>query len=171
MHVIQKESFSWNFLKEMCKIIGEFIETKDLEHNTDKLKKIIVKFDDSKQRFVKEMMSPKNEVEREDFCRKMLYKIRYIFSKLGRLLNLHENPLINKWIGKDYKKLVKAVTKVNKKGIEELASKNIKLIHIDGHKNGNGKVAMMMFFKECIRKWRKDLDYAHLQKNQTATIT
>lgn len=116
------------------------------------------------------MILPNHGLEMEDFCRKMLYKIRYIFSKLGRLLNLHENPLINKYIGKEYKKLVKTVTKANPKGFEELKAKNIKLVNLDGNQNTNAKIAMMMFFKDCITKWKKDIDFAHLQKNQTATI-
>ena len=104
---ITKETFSWNFLRDMWKIIGEFIESNDLHLKTDRLKKIIVKFDDCKQTFVKALMVKKNKIEMEEFCSKMLYRIRYIFSKLGRVLNLHENPMINQWISKGNKKLLK----------------------------------------------------------------
>lgn len=170
MQVISKDSFSWNFLKEMCKIIGEFIETRELEIHTDRLKVIIEKFDDSKKKFVQEMLSPKNELERGDFCRKMLYQIRYIFSKPGRLLNLRENPLISKYIEKDYKKLVKTVTKVNKKFVDDWKARNRKLINIDAHNNGNAKIAMYMTYKNSITQWKKELEYAHYKKEKTATI-
>ena len=160
---VSKDSFSSNFLKDMCKIIGEFIESRDLHYHTDKLKEIIVKFDDSKQNFVKAITLNNNKIEIEEFCSKMLYKIRYIFSKLGRLLNLHENPSINKWISKDNRKLLRNITKANPKAVEQLKSQNIQLINMDAHENKNSKLALMLHFKESLKKWRNDIDYANLK--------
>ena len=37
----------------LCKIIGEFIEDSDLHNNTNKLKDIIVRFDDASKQFHK----------------------------------------------------------------------------------------------------------------------
>jgi hypothetical protein len=48
-------------------MIGEFIEISDLHYDTDKLKEIIVKFDDTKNLFVKEMMVPTNSIEMQQF--------------------------------------------------------------------------------------------------------
>lgn len=102
--------------------------------NTDKLKSIIMKFDDFKQNFVKALYDSNNKIEMDDFCSKMLYRIRYIFSKMGRLLNLHENESIRKWLAKDNNRLLKKISEKNPKFIDEMKKKNISLINIDSHK-------------------------------------
>lgn len=138
--------------------------------NTDKLKSIIMKFDDFKQNFVKAVYVSNNKIEMDDFCSKMLYRIRYIFSKMGRLLNLHENESIRKWLAKDNNRLLKKITEKNPKFIDEMKTKNISLINIDSHKCKNAKYALMFHFKESIKKWRVDIDIANFQRKQEPDI-
>lgn len=167
---ITKDSFSWNFLKKMCKIIGEFVENADLAYNTEKLKDIIIKFDDSKQHFVKASKVSTNNIEKQDFCCKMLCRIRYIFSKMGRILNLHENVSINRWLVKENARLLKKIGEKNPKFLEEMKKKNIKLINIDSHKNKNANFALMFHYKEQVKNWRNDIDYAVLMRNENPEI-
>lgn len=68
----------------------------------------------------------------------MLYKIRYILSKLGRLLNLRENT--KEWLIKDNNKLVKAITKVNPAFPALIKAKKMTVINIDSHLNNNAKM-------------------------------
>lgn len=93
-NMASKDSASWNLMISLCKIIEEFIEDSDLHKNTNKLKDIIVRFDDASKHFHKSAGQAKEKDEISEFCYKKLYKIRYVFSKLGRLLNLHENEKI-----------------------------------------------------------------------------
>ena len=64
---VTRDSYSWHFLKRLCNIIGEFIEDNNLHKDTDKLVNIIVKFDQTKQDFVKALMVPSNNVEVKEF--------------------------------------------------------------------------------------------------------
>ena len=122
----------------MCSIIGEFIENNTLHKDTDKLVDIIIKFDQYKQDFVKAVMVPSNKIEHQDFCSKMLYRVRYILSKLGRLLNLRENT--KKWLIKDNNRLLKKIVKANPDFDKQMKAKKLPLVNMDSHLNKNAKM-------------------------------
>lgn len=145
-------------------MIGEFIEISDLHYDTDKLKEIIVKFDDTKNLFVKEMMVPTNSIEMQQFWTKILYRIRYIFSKLGRLINLHENEEINKWLTKENARIIKKISKNNPNLADKLKHKKIPFINIDLDKCKGANFAILCHYKEALQKWRNEIDYALLQR-------
>lgn len=62
-----RDTFSCQLLKKICEIIYEFVEDNDLHNNTDKLKDIIVKFDESTQHFMKAKQIPNNIIVMEEF--------------------------------------------------------------------------------------------------------
>lgn len=152
----------------MCRIIGEFIRSNDLHYATDKLIKIIVKFDEAQRNFVKALLVPSNNVEMEDFCSKMLYKIRYIFSKLGRILNLREQT--NKWLEKANERLIKKISKIDPEYVEKMNQKKIKLINIDAHNCKNAKMELLFLYKNVVKNWKNEVDYAILMRKEAPTI-
>jgi hypothetical protein len=170
LQIITKHSFTWNFLNQLFKTIGEFIGINDLQYETDKLKKIIVRFDDTKRLFVKAMMVPSTKIEMQNFCTKMLYKIRYSFSKIVRLLNLHENSDVNKWLTKENARLIKKISKTNPDFANKLKLKKINVVNIDLDKWLGANFALICHYKKELQKWRDDIDYAVLQKKKSPEI-
>jgi hypothetical protein len=170
LQTITKHSFTWNFLNQLFKIIGEFIGINDLQYETDKLKKIIVRFDETKKLFVKAMMVPSCKIEMQNFCTKMLYKIRYSFSKIVRLLNLHENSDVNKWLTKENARLIKKISKTNPDFANKLKQKKTNVVNIDLDKWLGANHALLCHYKKELQKWRDDIDYAVLQKKKSPEI-
>ena len=165
---ITPNSYSFEFLKKVCSIIGEFIENSNLHNETAKLIDIIIRFDNSKQEFVKAFHEPSHYIEREEFCQLIMWIIRYIFSKLGRLLNLREQT--NKWLVKDNSRLLKTITKVHPNFPREMKVKGLKLINMDSHLNKNSKFELLFFFKKIIVQWRKKVDYETLIRNEVPYV-
>ena len=152
----------------MCKIIGDFIENNDLHNDTDQLISIIMKFDDTKQSFVNDLSISSNNIEKEEFCKKTLWRIRYIFSKLGRLLNLREQT--NKWLVKDNNRLLKLISKANPNFVNEMKVKKLQLVNMDSHENKNAKLELFFFFKKLMAKWKNDVDYEILKRNEVPYV-
>lgn len=138
--------------------------------NTNKLKLIIIKFDDISKDYFKKVKQANKKVEKQEFCWKKLYTIRYVFSKLGRLLNLHENEEISKYLAKDNNKLLKKITKINPKFLTDLTEKKIVLINIDSHECEYAKFVHLQFWKDVVTKWKNDIDYATLIRKQAPEI-
>lgn len=149
----------------MCALIGEFIQNNDLHNNTDLITDILMKFDNSKQNFVTALQVPSNQIEMEDFCKKMLYKIRYVFSRLGRLLNCRNQT--NKWLVKDNNRLLKRIAKENPDFLHEMKVNKIKLVNIDSHENKNAKFELLTFLKKIVDNWKKEVEYQTLMRNET----
>lgn len=148
----------------MCKIISEFIENNDLHNDTEQLIRIIMKFDESKQNFVNALSISSNNIEKEEFWKKTLWRIRYIFSKLGRLLNLREQT--NKWLVKDNNRLLKQISKANPNFVNEMKDKKLQLINMDSHLNKNAKLELLFFFKKLMSKWKSEVEYEILKRKQ-----
>lgn len=89
---------------------------------------------------------------------------------MGRILNLHDNESISKWLAKDNNRLLKKISEKNPNFIQEMRKKNISLINLDAHESKNGKIALMFHFKQAVKNWRNDLEYANLQKKQEPDI-
>lgn len=89
---------------------------------------------------------------------------------MGRILNLHENASINRWLVKENARLLKKIGEKNPKFIDEMKKKNIKLINIDSYKNKNANIALMFHYKEQVKNWRNDIDYAVLMRKENPEI-
>jgi hypothetical protein len=152
----------------MCAIIGEFIENNNLHRDTEKLVNIIMKFDDNMQHFVKALVVPSNKIEIQEFWSKMLYRIRYIFSKLGRLLNLHEQS--KEWLIKDNARLLKSITKTNPNFQKLIKAKKIALINMDSHLNKNAKMSLYLMYRKVVAGWKQEVDYAMFLRREDPYI-
>ena len=93
-----------------------------------------------------------------------------MFSKLGRLLNLHENEKISKYLVKDNNKLLKEITKQNPNFLKMMAEKKLPLINIDAHHSKFAKFMCYNFWKETVQKWKNEIDYANILKKQGPEI-
>lgn len=110
------------------------------------------------------MMVETNNIEMKNFCTKILYKIRYSFSKLGRLINLHENEEISKWLVKENAKIIKKISKKNPDFADKLKHKKLSFINIDLDQCKGANFAILCHYKEALQKWRDEIDYALLQR-------
>ena len=142
---ITPNSYSWNFFQSVILIISEFIQSKNLHNETERLIDIIMRFDSLKQDLVKAFEDQLIKIEQEEFWQRVLCKIRYIFSKLGRMLNLREQT--NKWLVKDNTRLLKTIIKMNPNFQQEMRTNQLKLINMDSHEWKNAKLELLFFLK------------------------
>lgn len=82
----------------------------------------------------------------------MLYRIRYILSKLGRVLNLRENT--KDWLKKDNVRLKKRIMKVNPNFEKLINTKKMVLINMDSDKNKSAKMQLHFMFKKIVVNWK-----------------